>query len=132
MVKNKKDKRYSSWNSHQYCLILGFARGLLIQSFQLMPCGLLEGGSSGGVRSEGRPWGSCKQSAWWPTSSSLFTVPFNILSALKEVLYFLESTSASHRVYSCFLWRRDLGAIIGVCIPDAWGACHSAQGAAQW
>lgn len=40
-----------------------FARGLLIQSFQLMPCGLLEDGS-GGVGSEGKLWGSCKQSAW--------------------------------------------------------------------
>lgn len=83
-----------------------------------MPCGLLEGGS-GGVGSEGRLWGSCKPSSRLPTTSSYLTVPFNILSALKEVLYFLESTSASHRVYSCFLWRRDLGAIIGVCIPGA-------------
>lgn len=75
----------------QYCLILGFGRGLLIHNFQLMLCGSLENGPSG-VGSEGRLWCSCKQTWWW--AQPAVTALFGISSALKEVLYYLESTSA--------------------------------------
>lgn len=36
------------------------------------------------------------------------------------------------QVCSCLLWRRDHGAVKGVCIPGVRGAYHWARGAARW